>query len=599
MRRFLKKYIDKFMNQSLEVKSVSLLVLLIAALGTVSVMIFGRVLSDDYEEQIMVSKSETLVQIASNIDGSLYDILEEMIFIREDLQSIENQYQFEEDGTAYLNNDILYREYFNEMVSRGNNYELVDSMIVLTKNESHFFSVNAAKSIDREDLLSKIEKDYKPKAPCIWTGEIEGTYYTSSYEKKIYSIIMPVNGTGAGKTCLIVNLSSEQMQKYLERLGNGGERLLLDCGTGSVYAGEGEKSTIEENNEIQALIKEKGSIKEGKDYVVLAETLKSSRWSVYMICLKDEMKVGLFAISTSLLLLILAAGVVIFIIGYFVVYFITKPLNKITKIIVANGQNPEFPERFSTKYKDEVGVMGEAYNHMMDEIHGLMENIAEEQQQNKRNYLKLLQLQIKPHFLYNSLEATRFLVEMKDENAVEMIDAIGRFYKLSLSGVQDIVSLAEEKEHLTCYMKILKLRYNSKYNYEILIPVELEEYEIVKFSLQPLVENAVYHGVKMRRSRGRGFVRIWAEAEQDEIEIHVWDNGAGIQKEKLEEIRRELRDCDGRTKREHIGIVNVHQRIKMFFAGDYGVTIDSEEGVYTDVHIRIPKRKYKGEGEDV
>lgn len=578
------------MNQSLQVKLVVLLAILIAALEAVSLLIFGRVLSENYEKQIADSKAETLVQIAANIDGSLYDVVEEMIFIRDSLQGQRSAENEEQSDIQYLNNDILYRSYFNDLVSKGNNYELVDSMLVLTTGESHLFSVNAAKSIDNPDILEAVWRDFQPQKPCTWTGIINGSYYTSSYEKEIISILMPVNGLGSGgKALLAVNLSAEQTADYMERLGNGSERLLLDCGGGSVSVGAGSEKE-------QAEILRKNGVDEREKYVILKEELASNHWSLYMICLKEEMHAGIFTFSASLLFLILAAGCVILVIGYFVVSFITKPLNKMTSIIIENGENPEFPERFPVRYRDEVGVMANAYNQMMDKIHSLMEKIAGEQQQNKRNYLKLLQLQIKPHFLYNSLEATRFLVEMQDKKAVEMIDAIGRFYKLSLSGVQDIVSLAEEKEHLSCYMKILKLRYSSKYNYEIDIPEELEQYEIVKFSLQPIVENAVYHGVK--RVRGKGFIRIYARKQEEEITIHIWDNGAGIKREKLEEIQRELEKCECSTKKEHIGIINVHQRIRMFFAGKCGVSIDSEEGTFTEVVVHIPSKKYRGGGEN-
>ncbi|MCU6747465.1 sensor histidine kinase [Faecalicatena acetigenes] len=595
MGKFREKCTVKFMNQSLQVKLVSLLIVLIVVLEAVSLMLFGRVMSDNYKKQIAASKAETLLQITANMDGSLYDIVEEMIFIKESLKSADGSKEVRNPETRYLNRDIVYRGYFNEMISRGNNYELVDSMMVLTEDESHFFSVNAAKNIDSKDILDTIWHDFEPHGPCTWTGILDGAYYSSNYRKEIISILMPVNGTGMDRSLLIVNLSAEQVKQYMERLGSGSERLFLDLGQGTVHVGK-EMDQWTENDEAKRILKNKDGISEGRKYVILKEELGANDWKLYMICPREEMQVGVFTISTSLLLLILAAGCMIVIIGYFIVSSITRPLNKMTSIIIRNGENPQFPERFPVRYQDEVGVMAKAYNNMMDKIQCLMENIAEEQQQNKRNYLKLLQLQIKPHFLYNSLEATRFLVEMQDKNAVEMIDAIGRFYKLSLSGVEDIVSLSEEKEHLSCYMKILKLRYSSKYDYEIDIPEELEKYAIVKFSLQPLVENAIYHGVKM--SREKGIIRIFAREENGKIQIHIWDNGAGIKKEKLKEIQEELKRCDGSAKREHIGIVNVDQRIRMFFA-EGGISIDSEEGVFTDVTVRIPAKKYSREGKHV
>lgn len=585
----IKKGIHYFLDQSLRVKLLSIWLVMIVILQVFFAWILQGVMSRNYEEQITRSKRQTLEQISYNLNQNFYDIVEKMIEVREQVQLSQNQNDlFKKE---YFNNHTQYEVCFNRLVASGNNYRLIDSMLVMDRHNVHYYSLDHYNLQGGVNPFDDLKRIYPNQEPCIWTGVMDASYAKEG--DQVISIIMPVSRYGDIKSMVVVNLSVDKLQNYLSELNTTQDQVLLETGEGKGHIGTGEAGIWADMEKIRRLALNQGA---DQNDLVLADELSINQWNLYMMCGRQGLSAASGVVPLTLLAILFAAGLVTFVLGYFVIVSITRPLNKLTSIMSENGKSRDLDGRFHARYKDEIGIMAAEYNHMMDEMQELVRNIEQEQLQNRKNYLKLLQLQIKPHFLYNSLEATRFLVEMKDPAAVDMISAIGRFYKLSLSGVKDIVTLGEEKEQLSCYLRILKIRYSSKYDYELDIPEEFNSNEIVKFSLQPLVENAVYHGVK--NSRRKGLIRITAQAEGENLVVEVWDNGAGIPAARLREIQEEIQMGQGRGKTEHIGIVNVHQRIRMYCSEPYGIQIQSEEGVYTSVKVVLPIREYREEGEE-
>lgn len=588
----LKRAVKHFLNQSLRVKILSIWLGMIIILQCCSAMVFQAFLSRDYEALIAKSKLETLKQVSYNLNQNFYDIVEKMIDIRDDVQTVGNR--IIDTPNDYFNNHVLYERGFNQLAASGNNYRFIASMLVLDNENTHYFSLEHSNYQRKNSITPKFREKYALEGSCIWNGTVSSRYpWTGDSEEQI-SILMPVYNYQDIQAVLIVNLNVKKLSEYLKELTSEGDFIILKTEEeGGFITIEGSESVLKTGAVEEVLRKDSpGSIENVDHYLVVSDQMEINKWNLYLVY--DKQTGGSRAVvPVTIMVAIVITGILTFFLGYFVVWNITKPLNKLTRIMAANRGRSGLNERFPHRYQDEIGVMVDAYNQMMDEMQLLVRDIEQEQMQNKKNYLKLLQLQIKPHFLYNSLEATRFLVEMQDPKANDMISAIGRFYKLSLSGVKDIVRLDEEMEYLTCYLTILKIRYSSKYDYEIRIPEGMGQLEIVKFTLQPLVENAIYHGVK--HARKKGLVRISAEVTAENLMIEIWDNGKGISKEKLEEIQAEIKNGEGKEKVEHIGMVNVHQRIRMYYSQSYGITVDSEEGVYTSVKVTLPARQYHGE----
>ena len=209
--------------------------------------------------------------------------------------------------------------------------------------------------------------------------------------------------------------------------------------------------------------------------------------------------------------------------------------------------------------------------------------------------LRLLQEQINPHFLYNTLDTIVWLIEGDDpDKAVDMVVALSEFFRLVLSKGKEYISIREEKEHIRGYLEIQQVRYRDILDYEIDIDEELYQYKILKLTLQPLVENSLYHGIKYKRAKGKiwitGRMEPDVNAENDRLLLCVQDNGVGMDEEELERLRIEIGKPCKETERG-FGLANVNERIRMNFGMEYGMTIESEKGVGTKVRIVIPAVK--------
>ena len=205
---------------------------------------------------------------------------------------------------------------------------------------------------------------------------------------------------------------------------------------------------------------------------------------------------------------------------------------------------------------------------------------------NKRQAQYLaLQNQINPHFLYNTMDTIIWLIEAeKTEEAVEMVSNLSAFFRHSLSRGQDVITLREE-EHVCSYLQIQQVRYKDIMRYTVNIAPELKDVLIPKLTLQPLVENALYHGIKQKR--GLGHIYVMGRGEGEDILLQVTDDGVGMSPERLEELRSALE----RGERVGFGLSTVHERMRLFFGAPYGLSISSQPGVGTTVSVRIPRRK--------
>ena len=163
-----------------------------------------------------------------------------------------------------------------------------------------------------------------------------------------------------------------------------------------------------------------------------------------------------------------------------------------------------------------------------------------------------------------------------------MVGSLSNYFRFSLSRGQNVITLKEEQQHIRSYLEIQHMRYRDLMEYEIDMPEELESYILPKLTLQPLVENALYHGIKIRRRKG--IIRVSARKQDDLIFLEVLDDGCGMTEERLNEVRASL--ADGR--REGFGLRTVHQRIQILFGGEYGLSIKSEPDTGTRIVVKIP-----------
>ena len=223
---------------------------------------------------------------------------------------------------------------------------------------------------------------------------------------------------------------------------------------------------------------------------------------------------------------------------------------------------------------------------MVKQLRQLTDDIVKEQEEKRKSELDALQSQINPHFLYNTLDSIMWMIEAeKYEDAISMVQALSRLFRISLSKGKNIITIGEELQHAKNYLDIQKYRYKNKFTSYFEIEEGIEKYKTIKLIIQPLIENAIYYGMEYMDGDGEIYVRAYTK--DSDLFIEVEDNGLGMQKEQVENIL-----TDGtriRSKGSGIGIRNVHQRIQLYFGTEYGLEILSEPDEGTTVRIHLPK----------
>lgn len=258
----------------------------------------------------------------------------------------------------------------------------------------------------------------------------------------------------------------------------------------------------------------------------------------------------------------------------------------------AEGGN--FNVRYQEKRYDEVGLLGRSFNKMLIKINELM-HITERQERQKRDAeFRSLQANINPHFLYNTLDTIQWMARKQQANDVaEVVESLAKLFRIGLSKGRDVILLKEEIEHIESYLTIQKTRYRDKLNYQIEVEDSIKDKAVLKFILQPIVENAIYHGIKERR--GPGHIFIHAKQLDQQIAISISDDGKGMSKQQLLDMRIALANSIASTEnpeetrnKKGYGMLNVQARIQLTHGEDYGISIESMEDKGTTVTILMP-----------
>ena len=240
---------------------------------------------------------------------------------------------------------------------------------------------------------------------------------------------------------------------------------------------------------------------------------------------------------------------------------------------------------------DEIGDLIDTYNYMSSEIDTLMEKEVKAADDLRIAEFKALQSQINPHFLYNTLDMINWLSKSgKSEEVSSAVQALSKFYKLTLGKGNILVSIGEELSHVSLYVQLQNMRYKDKIHFFIDVPDDLLDYEIPKFVLQPIVENSIQHGIFGKASK-EGNIVITGWAEDENIVFIVSDDGVGVPPEKIDTILSGKGDS---TDGSNIGIYNTHKRLQLYYGTAFGLTYRSTENTGTEVEVRIPAKKYGG-----
>ena len=295
--------------------------------------------------------------------------------------------------------------------------------------------------------------------------------------------------------------------------------------------------------------------------------------------LKDSKKARSIYVLVAAILVVVAL-----VLSNFIARNITRPLQQL-RDSMARVQEGDFgAAEVEVTSRNEVGSLTRSFNVMTSRIQELMKQNIYEQQQKRKSELKALQSQINPHFLYNTLDSIIWMAEgKKNEEVVVMTASLARLLRQSISNEEEQVPIGQEVEYARSYLTIQKMRYKDKLEFQIQVDAQIMRVPIIKLVLQPLIENAIYHGLKYKEGKGLLIVRGYREGENAVLQIK--DNGAGMDEQTLSHIF-EKHKVNYRS--NGVGVYNVQKRLQLYYGMDYGITYSSKQGEGTTASIVIP-----------
>ena len=313
-------------------------------------------------------------------------------------------------------------------------------------------------------------------------------------------------------------------------------------------------------------------------------------WIVVGVSYLSELMKGANKARNLYLIIALLLFAAALLLAYLLSDAITRPITALEKSMKEVEKGNFEHAALEVCAENEVGRLSQSFNIMTEEIQNLMEQSRHEQRIKRKYELKALQAQINPHFLYNTLDSIIWMAEWgKTQEVVQMTSSLARLLRRSISNEREVVTVAEEVEYTQDYLTIQKMRYKDKLEYEILVEQEIAQEGIVKLILQPLVENAIYHGIKYKE--GKGMIRIRGFRQEDRIVLQVEDDGSGMDEETLTHIfEKHTKD----TKSNGVGLKNVNERLQLYYGTEYGLKYESKIGEGTTATVILPAREEGG-----
>lgn len=403
-------------------------------------------------------------------------------------------------------------------------------------------------------------------------------------------------GTATDQGVLLIDIRYSSLEQLLDNvtLGNEGYIYLMSSDGELIYHPKLQliDSGLEEESNIDAVLHRDGSYQEvvnGERRTVTVKTVGYTGWKLVGVTPEkglalNSLKTKLFAVFVIAFFLFLLA-----IINAYISSRITNPIKELEKSVNALEAGV-LDANVYTGGSYEIKHLGRSIKHMAKQIQVLMEDIVNEHESKRKSEFDTLQSQINPHFLYNTLDIIVWMIENERQSeAVKVVTALARFFRISLSKGKSIITVRDELEHVRNYLMIQEMRYKNKFSYSIESEEETLDLSSLKLMLQPLVENAIYHGMEFMD--GDGEILIRAFMQDGDLHLTISDNGLGMTEEQVQNLLSETHHvASGRG--SGIGVKNVNERIRLYFGEEYGLNIQSEPDEGTMIIIRLPAVPY-------
>jgi two-component system sensor histidine kinase YesM len=319
--------------------------------------------------------------------------------------------------------------------------------------------------------------------------------------------------------------------------------------------------------------------------VIAVKTFTPANWKIVALSNKAELTAEMRKITGLTLEVIIVTIIALIFVAVFLAGLLAKPIQELQNSM--RRASDDLNTNVRVRSNDEIGQLGHSFNQMLARIRQLMAESVREQKKLRRAEMNALQEQIKPHFIYNTLDLLIGMLETRqNEEVIKMVEALGAFFRISLSHGREMISIREETEHIRNYLYLQKARHGDQYKYRLEIEPAILSCRTLKLILQPLVENAIYHGVRDIEA-GRGLILIRGYREGDTgITLEVSDNGRGMTAGQRDEINRCLRSRE--TRQSYFGLCNVNERIRLAFGAQYGIELETNAAGGITVKVSLP-----------
>lgn len=589
IKNLIQKYFLYSIKSTINTLYVPIIIIFISISGWVSSMLATA----QIEENAYKNVNDTIFQTKNYLDYMLSDVFQQLVSVSSNprITNLIGTDEAEIKPEFYVEIDKSLQHVYSR-------YNIILESVLIDLNEGEFFLYHS----DYNTNPSISYKDYFDQ----YKGNKEGFYWRNIHQDEIFntndqvmSVFRLINrGVSSDKGIVLFNLRDDYFEQVLNKSLIGENGYLTLISPNGKFESKDVRTEyqldMETLSSLQTTEKERGQFSyesvEGEDMIVIYDTIEANKWKLAAVVPESEIlnKVNYIKHATIFFILIMILSAIF--LTSFVGKYISKPFEKMAEQMRTINRKSLVLYN-ETSGPEEMKILHNGFKELLLRIQTLMDQIQLEQEEKRQLEFAVMHAQINPHFLYNTLYSIKGLCDMGlNKDASQMVSALSSFFRIGISKGKEIISIKEEIEHIEHYLFIQEMRYGDDFSYEVNVEEDILSYNIIKLSLQPLIENAIYHGVKQRR--GQGKINIKGYQTESTIVLEVSDNGNGIEKEKLAEISREL-DASFKEKKSFIGIglKSVNERIKIHFGQEYGLNISSKPGQGTVVSILIPKIK--------
>jgi len=590
---FLKLY-QKIKDTSLKNKLLStyltVVIILTIILGTVSYTISSRIVikqTEDYANLV-------IFQISKDIDNYI-EKFERLTYTAYSNTSIQQ--------VLKTNHDASFKEKqnFKEVVR-----QFILGISIVDKNIDGVYIYSKFGDLFYENLTSSFSRNYDFTREKWYEDISQGVTKSillpphieqkdTSFDKKVnFSYIRALTDVQSGDYIgfIAVDININAIDDIAGSVGEKirGRMLVLDETNRVIYISPKTTQVSDTDNLKQGIVMDvDGTLDKLKlKNVVITSQSKRTGWEVMFVTpvsqiSKEVNKIRMYTIIAAIICVLLLS-----LISTFISMGISRPVNRLKKTILA-VENGDLDVAVEIESNDEIGQLSKSFNKMVKNIKKLIKEVYEIQLKKKEAELSALQSQINPHFMYNTLESVNMMAILAGNlNISDILTAFANILRFNLDNKNNLISLDKEIKYVMDYIKIQQMRYSDKFDVILEFEPGLENYEILKLTIQPLVENAIVHGITEQQYKGG--ITLIIKKEDEKIRIIVKDNGVGLTAQRLEDVHKSLEREEALSKEGSIGLNNINERVRLYYGEDYGLVISSENGKGTIAEILIPAR---------